>query len=112
MTVRRSTLAFGVLFLVTLWVTAWKLANDRAEVQLAEAQNHRLREEIESNRRYAACLASLEREKGALDECGPAHAQILPSHEVATDEKLLREIQGMAEIAGVRIISVTMQVKR
>ncbi len=109
---RRSSQVAAIVFLVTAWVCVWEAANDRAEIEQREARNQALREEIEANRRYLERRAFLERQKQDFDEVAPAYARILPSREVATDEKLLSEFQAMAESSGIRIHSITMEVKR
>jgi hypothetical protein len=112
MDTRKSTFVVAGAVLVTIWGTAWKVASDRAEVELCNARNRSLREEIEANRRYAERMSALDAEKAALDDVYPAHVQILTTKELATDERLLRDIQAMSEASGVRILSVTMEVKR
>ena len=109
---RRSHFVAAIVFLVVAWVCVWEAANDRAELELREARNRALREEIEANRRFLERKAFLEQQKTDFDEVAPAHARILPSREVATDEQLLREFQAMGERSGVKILSVTMEVKR
>ncbi len=104
------TLVLGVALVLAAWVAAWKVANDRAERELLETQNRLLEEQIASDKAYAARMSALAREKRALDEDYPDYARILPTAEVATDQRLLTSLSDMAQASGVHIRSV--QVRR
>jgi Tfp pilus assembly protein PilN len=96
----------GVAFVLVAWVAAWKVASDRAENELLETQNRLLVEQIASNKAYAARMTRLEEQKRALDENEPAYARMLPIAEVATDQKLLTSVSDIAQVSGVRLLSV------
>jgi hypothetical protein len=108
----KKTLTALVVLLLAGWSAAWKVTGDRAECELAEARRLALRDEIAANARCAARMASLEIEKQALADAEPAYARILPIREIATDAKLLRTFQGMAERSGVTILSVELVEQR
>ena len=102
----RNTLIAVALFIALAGVMIYFVTDTQAEIEVVQKQNEDLDTEIKG---YETEIKQAERLKRQLEELNANfrdYVKILPSAEVATEEKLLKVIQNYIDLAQIRLDEV------
>lgn len=103
----RNTLIAAALFIAIACGLGYKVSDTSSDLEQVTKDNQALEDEIKQNNDYIKRAPKLQQQLNELNANFRDYVKILPSAEVATEEKLLRTVQGYAEGAQVRMEELT-----
>ena len=103
----RNTLIAVAIFIALAGVLIYVVSNTQDQLDQVTKENADLKEQIKQNEDYCKKAPQLQKQLQELDANFRDYVKILPSAEVATEERLLRTVQNYAEGAQIRMEELT-----
>lgn len=103
----RNTLIAVALFVALAGVMYYFVTDTQDQLDQVTKANADLEEQIKANNAYIAKAPMLQRQLKELNDNFRDYVKILPSAEVATDEKLMKVVQAYADAAQIRLAELS-----